>query len=125
MTGARPARRSRPPGAPDAGQVGDPGPGLGGDQLAGGPVPGLKAHLVVGVDPSAGHVAQVERGRAHPADVAHPGQDVGQHPAPGGGASLGPVGEAGGHQGLLAGSTAGFTPIGRPSQRGPAARDGA
>ena len=70
---------SSPAGAPC--QALDPRPGLGGDQAPGGEVPRLQPPLVVAVDPAAGHVAQVERGRAQPPDVAHlrqqPAHDLG------------------------------------------------
>ena len=41
-----------------------------GDQLAGGDVPAVQPGLVVRVEATGGDVAQVERGRAEPADVA-------------------------------------------------------
>ncbi len=40
-----------------------------------------QAGLVVGVDPTGGDRAQVDRGRAHPADVADAGEELGHHAA--------------------------------------------
>src|SRR5581483_4120104 len=60
-------------------EVADPGAGFLRDERAGAEVPGAHAALVVGVDAAVGDGAQVERGRAGAADVAHARQDVGEH----------------------------------------------
>ncbi len=53
--------------------------GLAGDQGAGRQVPGVQPALVVGVEPAAGHIAQVDRGRAGAADVADLRQQRAHH----------------------------------------------
>src|SRR3954454_21438951 len=52
--------------------------GLRRDETAGGDVPVLDSHLVVGVEAAARHPAKVESGRAEAADVAHGWQDLGE-----------------------------------------------
>ena len=76
----------RPPRSParrrSAVEVGHDGAGLGGDQATGGQVPRGQPPLVVGVDPAAGHRAQVDGGGARAADVAHLGEDLDEHLRP-------------------------------------------
>ena len=76
------------------------GPGLRGDQPAGGVVPEVHALLDVAVGRAVGDVAQVEGARSQPADVADLRQQPGHAPRPGRRARPALVAEAGDDQPL-------------------------
>lgn len=88
---------------------------LAGDQCTGCVVPWLQTAFVVGVDPTAGHRAQVDRCRSHTPDVAHLGEKLRENRGLTA-STLGLIGEAGGDEAVgetsLGGDSDGHTVAG-------------